>query len=61
MKDQPFYFDTAYRQAFDKLKKRLVSAPLLAHFDPERPSMLETDALDGVIAGVYSQKQTDRE
>jgi hypothetical protein len=23
--------------------------------------MLETDALDSVIAGVYSQKQTDRE
>jgi hypothetical protein len=23
--------------------------------------MLETDALDGVIAGIYSQKQPDRE
>jgi len=23
--------------------------------------MLETDALDGVIAGIYSQKQTDGE
>jgi hypothetical protein len=23
--------------------------------------MLETDALDGVIAGIYSQKQLDRE
>jgi hypothetical protein len=61
MKDQPFHFDTACKQAFDELKKRLVSAPLLAHFDPERPSMLETDASDGVIAGVYSQKQTDGE
>ena len=54
--DRPFHFDTVCRQAFNELKKQLVSAPLLAHFDPERPSMLETDALDGVIAGVYSQK-----
>jgi len=43
-----------YMQAFNKLKKRLVSAPLLAYFDPERPSMLETNALNGVIAGVFS-------
>jgi len=41
-------------QAFNKLKKQLVSAPLLAHFDPERPSMLETDALDGAIANIFS-------
>jgi len=43
-------------QAFNKLKKRLVLAPLLAHFNLERPLMLETNALDGIIAGVFSQK-----
>ena len=48
-------------QAFNKLKKRLVLAPLLAHFDPERFLMLETNASDGVIAGVFSQKQPDGE
>jgi len=48
-------------QAFNKLKKRLVLAPLLTHFNLERPLMLETDALDGVIAGVFSQKQPDGE
>jgi len=53
-KDQPFYFDTVYRQAFNELKKQLVSASLLAHFNPERPLMLETNTLDSVIAGVYS-------
>jgi len=53
-KDRPFYFNTVYRQAFNELKKRLVSTPLLAHFNLERPLMLETDALDSVIAGVYS-------
>jgi len=41
-------------QAFNELKKRLVLAPLLAYFDLERPLMLETDALDGAIAGVFS-------
>jgi hypothetical protein len=60
-KDQPFHFDAMCMQAFKELKKRLVSAPLLAHFDPERPSMLETDASDGAIAGVFSQKQPDGE
>ena len=41
-------------QAFNKLKKRLVSAPLLAHFNLKRPLMLETNALDSIIASVYS-------
>jgi len=43
-------------QAFNKLKKRLVSAPLLAYFNLERPLILETDALNGAIAGIFSQK-----
>ena len=54
-KDQPFKFDTACEQAFRELKRRLVSAPLLAHFNHNLPSMLETDASDGVIAGVLYQ------
>jgi len=41
-------------QAFNKLKKRLVSAPLLTHFNLERPLMLETNALNGAIAGIFS-------
>jgi len=36
-------------------------APLLAYFDLEWPLMLETDALDSVIASVFSQKQPDGE
>jgi len=41
-------------QAFNKLKKRLVLASLLAYFNLERPLMLETNALDGIIAGIFS-------
>ena len=58
-KDQPFNFDAVYKKAFDKLKERLILAPLLAHFHPKWPSILETNALDGVIAGVFSQRQLD--
>jgi len=48
-------------QAFNKLKKQLVLAPLLTHFNLKQPLMLETDALDGVIAGIFSQKQLNGE
>jgi len=48
-------------QAFNELKKRLVLAPLLAYFNLEWPLMLETNALDSIIAGVFSQKQLDGE
>jgi len=41
-------------QAFNKLKKWLVSAPLLAYFNPKRLLMLETNALDGAIASIFS-------
>ena len=53
-KDQPFYFDTACKQAFNELKKRLVSTPLLIYFNLKQPLMLETDAFNGVIAGIFS-------
>jgi len=41
-------------QAFNKLKKRLVLAPLLAYFNLKQPLILETDALNGAIASVFS-------
>jgi len=60
-KDQPFNFNTIYKKAFNDLKEQLISAPVLAHFHLERPLMLETNASDGAIAGVFSQKQSDGE
>jgi len=55
-KDQPFNFNAVYKQAFNELKEQLISAPILAYFHPEQPLMLETDALDSTIAGIFSQK-----
>ena len=57
--DVPFVFDKACWDAFEELKLRLTSAPLLRHYQPEYECMIETDASDGVIAGVFSQLHPD--
>ena len=48
-----FDFNMEYLDAFEELKKRLVQAPILAHYDPERLLRIETDASNGVIAGMF--------
>ena len=35
-------------------------APILRHYDPNRPALVETDALDFAIAGILSRKFEDR-
>lgn len=42
--------------AFQDLKSRFLSEPILRHFDPSRQTMIESDANDNVIAAVVSQK-----
>ncbi|EED14572.1 retrotransposon polyprotein, putative [Talaromyces stipitatus ATCC 10500] len=59
--DTPFVWSKTCQEAFDRLKALLVSAPVLAHYRPERPTRVETDASDGVVAGVLSQLQEDKE
>jgi hypothetical protein len=53
-KDVPFVFDQACYTGFIELKKRLTSSLILGHYDLEHKSMLETDALDEVVAGILS-------
>jgi hypothetical protein len=61
-KDAEFDFNKDCTDAFEALKERLTQAPVLAHFDPELPLQVETDASDGVVAGVLSQlSQEDQE
>lgn len=45
--------------AFERLKQAFTTAPILEHFDPEKPCIVETDASDFAIAGVLSQKGED--
>ena len=54
-KDIPFVFNEDYKEAFKELKTRLTSALILSYYDPERQTMLELDASDGVTAGIFSQ------
>jgi len=54
-----FDFNEDCRNSFGKLQDCLVNAPILAHYDPKRESRLETDASDGVVAAIFSQKGDD--
>ena len=57
----PFMFDKACWEAFEDLKSRLIGSDILRHYDPTLQSMIETDASNGVIAGVLSQLHLDKE
>lgn len=46
----------AMAHSFQKLKEAFMTAPILAHFDPEKPTTVETDASDFALGGVMSQK-----
>jgi hypothetical protein len=58
-KDRPFDFNNSYRKTFTDLQNALTTTPVLEHYSPEREAILETDASDGVISGILSQKQRD--
>ena len=49
------------QRAFEELKRAFTSAPILAHFDPQRETWLETDSSDYVAAAVLSQRGEDGE
>ncbi|EDO04015.1 hypothetical protein SS1G_06497 [Sclerotinia sclerotiorum 1980 UF-70] len=55
----PFSFNQECKEAFNTLRGLLTTAPILRHYDYKLESMLETDASDGVIAAVLSQKHDD--
>ena len=54
-KDQKFEWSPEAQKAFDELKKRFTSQPILMSFNPEKPITLETDASDGAIGACISQ------
>lgn len=56
-KDKAFKWEDVEHDAFSTLKVLFTSAPVLAHPDPLRPFILETDASDYAISGVLSQYQ----
>jgi len=42
-------------RAFEELKQRFTTAPILAHFDAQKPVIIETDTSDFAIGAVLSQ------
>jgi hypothetical protein len=56
-----FDFNGACLETFKELKTRLTFLELLRYYDPKLSCRIETDALDGVIAGILSQLYSDIE
>jgi RNase H-like domain found in reverse transcriptase/Reverse transcriptase (RNA-dependent DNA polymerase)/Integrase zinc binding domain/Chromo (CHRromatin Organisation MOdifier) domain/Aspartyl protease len=54
-KEGTFTWGMTQQNAFEDLKKKFISAPILATFDPERQIILETDASDLAIGMCISQ------
>ncbi|KAM4059088.1 reverse transcriptase (RNA-dependent DNA polymerase) [Hirsutella rhossiliensis] len=55
-KDVPFRWDELCEEAFEKLKDLLITAPILAHFHPERETIVEADASGFASGGVLLQR-----
>jgi hypothetical protein len=55
-KNVDFSWTNLSQKAFEYLKLRFTTFPILRHFDPHRPSIIETDASDFAIACIISQR-----
>ena len=53
-KNIPFLFGDKQRAAFNLLKEAFSSAPILTHWVPDRPIIVETDASDYALAAILS-------
>ena len=58
-KDALYNFNAKCKEAFQKLKQVLTSAPILHHWDSDRLMKIKIDASDGVTSGILSQQAED--
>src|SRR6516165_7612167 len=54
-KDVPFTWGADEQRAFERLKRALVTAPVLQSPDPDLPYVVTTDASDYAVGAVLSQ------
>ena len=54
-KDVPFSWGQQQQQAFNELRTRFLSAPILTQFDRNLKTIMETDASNQAITGILSQ------
>src|SRR5271168_2223377 len=59
-KDVPFEWTDPEEQAFQELKRRATAEPVMAHFNPNREVVLETDASDYAIGACLSQRDDSK-
>ena len=60
-KDTLFHWDKAEQNAFNTLKEEFKDGKVLLHFDPLKPTTLETDASDFAISGILYQASKDKQ
>jgi hypothetical protein len=53
-KSEPWHWSPSCDEAFRLLKSAFISAPILHHFGPSLPLIVETDVSDYAIAGILS-------
>ena len=58
-KDEPWSWTLRCQKAFDVLKQRFTSTPILAHFDATLPSIIETDASDYSVGLIHLLTQNN--
>jgi len=57
-KDVVFRWDQPQQQAFEILKKKMLNAPVLAHYDPSFETIIQTNASDYGWGFIISQIDT---
>jgi len=60
-KDAPWNFSEDCRCSFNTLKHAFTTVPILTHFIPHTPIIMETDASNYTVAGILSITCADRE
>jgi hypothetical protein len=58
-KDTPWKWDSEQIHAFKELRSRFVASPVLAQWDPSRPTRVEVDSSGFASGGEILQKQDD--
>jgi RNase H-like domain found in reverse transcriptase/Reverse transcriptase (RNA-dependent DNA polymerase)/Integrase zinc binding domain/Chromo (CHRromatin Organisation MOdifier) domain len=58
-KNVPFSWSSIAQESFDLLKTAFTTAPVLQHFDPSLPSIVEADSSDFALACILSQRNAN--